>query len=238
MQVNTLAYLVSRRAIIALACCLSVAVAALPAAGQTLPPGSYQASCKEAAVIDGTLLAACRTSDGDWRPTTLADAMNCHGDIVNDNGRLVCRVLKMTPATLPSGTYQQSCKDESVVDGTLLGLCRTASGDWRPTSLPNVMNCKSDIANVDGKLQCRKRTSEFEAGYGKFGDLCKDGSSGTEFLTVRLGGRRDLPLKISFDRPYAVQVLYIYLPRGTTYLAQCGSFPDDNSKFVFKELPE
>ncbi|HEV8435252.1 MAG TPA: CVNH domain-containing protein [Thermoanaerobaculia bacterium] len=229
----------SRPAAFALAGSLIVALAAIQAAAQaqTLPPGTYQASCKDAALVDGTLLAQCRMSDGSWRPTTLADAMKCNVDITNVNGRLECRPLQITPSTLPAGTYQQSCKDASVVDGTLLAVCKTASGDWRPTSLPNAMACKSDVANVDGKLECRRRTTEFEAGYGKFGDLCK-GGTGTEFLKVRLGGQRDNVLKLTFDQPYTVKVLYIYLPKGTTVNAQCGSYGDGNAQFTYKELAE
>jgi hypothetical protein len=207
-----------------------------PAAAQApqLPAGTYQQSCKDASVVDGNLVALCQTSDGQYRLTTLTNPQNCQGDIANSNGKLQCLTVKPLDQSVPPGDYQRSCKNWAMADGALLAMCQTSDGQYRATTLANAASCKGSIVNSNGKLECRTKSSEFMEGWGKFGGMCGSGTNGTEFLTVRLGGRRDAELKMVFDEPYKQGVLYIYLPKGSSSAARCGSYPDGNAQFTFK----
>jgi len=58
--------------------------------------------------------------------------------------------------TLPSGSYQQSCIDESMNGSVLTGSCTSWSGQ-RITSSLDVNRCtqmNADIGNVNGNLRC------------------------------------------------------------------------------------
>ena len=57
---------------------------------QSMPQGSYRASCTDARVEDRTLTAVCRIADGREQGTSLTDVSRCVGDIGNDNGVLAC----------------------------------------------------------------------------------------------------------------------------------------------------
>jgi len=201
---------------------------ASPAGAQTSPPaGSYQGSCKESGVVDGNLVALCKTADGQFRLATLARPQDCRGDIVNTDGKLQCINVKNTLTTAPGGTYQRTCRDAGVADGILLAVCQAGDGQWRPTSLADATKCTGDIANVNGKLQCVQKTpktTEFTSGWGAYGAACPSGNAGTEFLRIRLGGRADSELKIVFDEPYRESIVSIYLPQGTTSYGACGAF--------------
>jgi hypothetical protein len=62
----------------------------LPAHAQSVPPGSYRASCTDIRLEDRTLTAVCRIADGREQTTSLTDVNRCVGDIENDNGALTC----------------------------------------------------------------------------------------------------------------------------------------------------
>ena len=58
---------------------------------QSVPPGSYRASCcTDIRVEDRTLTAVCRIADGREQTTSLTDVNRCVGDIGNDDGALTC----------------------------------------------------------------------------------------------------------------------------------------------------
>ena len=57
---------------------------------QSVPTGSYRASCTDIRVEDRTLTAVCRIADGREQTTSLTDINRCVGDIGNDNGALTC----------------------------------------------------------------------------------------------------------------------------------------------------
>jgi hypothetical protein len=61
-----------------------------PAHAQSVPPGSYRASCTDIRVEDRTLTAVCRIADGREQTTSLTDVNRCVGDIGNDDGALTC----------------------------------------------------------------------------------------------------------------------------------------------------
>jgi hypothetical protein len=55
---------------------------------------------------------------------------------------------------LPSGSYQQSCRDIRMQGSTLSAVCRRANGRGdQPTAL-NVTHCVGDIGNNNGQLTC------------------------------------------------------------------------------------
>ena len=54
---------------------------------------------------------------------------------------------------MPSGSYQQTCRDARVSGSTLSASCRDARGRWNYSSL-NFRNCREDIGNNDGRLTC------------------------------------------------------------------------------------
>jgi hypothetical protein len=198
---------------------------ALPAGAQTsIPAGTYQQSCTDSTVVDGNLVAVCKAADGQSRLATLARPQDCHGDIINANGKLQCITIKNSLLPAPAGTYQRSCKDAAIADGILLAVCQAGDGQWRPTTLADATKCNGDIANVNGKLQCVKKTTQFMSGWGVYGGGCPRGNNGTEFLRILLGGRTDLELKIVFDEPYSDGIVSIYLPQGTTSIGACGAF--------------
>jgi hypothetical protein len=61
-----------------------------PAPAQSVPPGSYRASCTDIRVEDRTLAAVCRIADGREQTTSLTDVNRCVGDIGNGNGAPTC----------------------------------------------------------------------------------------------------------------------------------------------------
>jgi hypothetical protein len=124
---------------------------ARPASAQELPPGSYMQSCFNFQVIDGTLLANCRRMSGGIRPTSLPRAYHCHGDIANQDGRLIC--IEERPR-VPGGSYLQSCSNAQVVDDTLFADCLRMNQTVHQTRLPYPWRCHGDIANEDGHLRC------------------------------------------------------------------------------------
>jgi len=73
-------------------------LAAVPAAAQALPPGSYQQTCTQLHWSGTTLVAECRTRDGRTTGTGLANAPRCVGDIWNDNGQLRCNYAGAAPS--------------------------------------------------------------------------------------------------------------------------------------------
>lgn len=54
-----------------------------------LPKGSYRKTCQDISINGDVLDAQCQKRDGSWRWTSI-DFGDCYGEIVNENGRLVC----------------------------------------------------------------------------------------------------------------------------------------------------
>jgi hypothetical protein len=123
------------------------------------PGGSYRASCRDIQVDDGVLEAKCRSANGEYRQSRLR--MDCNGEISNEDGRLTCLSRRdrrdndrRSDATPPSGSYQGSCRDWKMQNGTLSARCEQRNGEgWRSTSI-KVSGCKGDITNSDGRLTC------------------------------------------------------------------------------------
>lgn len=54
---------------------------------------------------------------------------------------------------VPGGSYQQSCRDIRVTGPTLTASCQDSRGRWNYSSI-RVDQCRGDIRNVGGRLQC------------------------------------------------------------------------------------
>lgn len=117
-----------------------------------LPGGSYRQSCRDITAANDTLTAICRATGGSWRRSDLGSYSRCtNGEIINFEGRLVCRPLDLR--SLPSGSYQQTCRNIFLENDHLWAHCRDRGGDWRPTVVWNASRC-SRVGNFDGQLAC------------------------------------------------------------------------------------
>ena len=91
---------------------------------------------------------------------TLPNVRACNGDIGNDNGRLVCQ-MRPNLGEPPQGSYRSSCRDARLEQGpggtvNLLASCKTRSGRFVETTLPNIRACRGDIGNDNGQLVCTR----------------------------------------------------------------------------------
>jgi hypothetical protein len=55
-------------------------------------------------------------------------------------------------ATIPPGTYQESCVNIAIRDGVLRATCQDILGHWVKTELHS--RCARDIENSNGQLAC------------------------------------------------------------------------------------
>jgi hypothetical protein len=140
---------------------LNLAAAPASAAGQP-PFGSYLLSCRDVRVQNllggsgANIVASCRTADGRYVTSMLP--VDCDGDIANVNGQLRCNAS--TPANQPPyGSYQQSCYGAYMTGPILHANCHDMSGRPQQTTL-NVLNCKGDIANINGQLSCKGASNQ------------------------------------------------------------------------------
>jgi len=118
--------------------------------GGSPPSGSYTQTCRDEWVNNGTLMAECLSSSGQWLPTQLPDFAHCQQPPSNLDGTLACNI----GGSPPSGPYTQTCRDEWVNNGTLMAECQTPSGQWIPTSLTGYVSCLSAPVNLGGILAC------------------------------------------------------------------------------------
>lgn len=67
--------------------------------------------------------------------------------------------------SVPSGSYQQSCKNLDVRDGVLVANCQDSDGKWEATQLRDFESCGGDIMNDNGALRCAANGAAPVAGY-------------------------------------------------------------------------
>ena len=124
---------------------------------QSIPPGSYQQTCKNIDMRNDVLAANCQDSSGHWQSVLLRDVGSCRSDIINDDGALRCSrgvgYQGGNQAGVPGGPYAQSCREMHVNGDDLEARCQTASGDWKSTKLDDYNKCRGDIVNDNGKLR-------------------------------------------------------------------------------------
>lgn len=145
-------------------CCI---LCTTPGVAQSIPPGSYQQTCTDINVVNGSTLAArCQDTSGNWQSTRLTNIQDCTGEIVNDNGSLRCGKDGYrngyygggyqggyNNGGLPPGDYVQTCRNIRNYGNRLDAECQKRDGGWRRTSL-DLSNCSGGIVNNDGHLTC------------------------------------------------------------------------------------
>jgi hypothetical protein len=179
---------------------------------QSVPPGSYQQTCKNIDFHNDVLAANCQDSSGHWQSALLHEVQGCRSDIINDDGSLRCSrgVGYQTDnhAGLPGGIYTQSCQDIRIHGDDLEARCPTAGGDWKNAKLDDYNKCHGDIVNDNGKLRCIV-TPGYQAGYtaevavgvaaGPYTQTCKDIKSHDNHLEARCQTRNGDWHKTSLD---------------------------------------
>lgn len=121
---------------------------------------------------DRRLVAECRNEAGEYFRTTVS--LPCWGKVVNRDGWLVCddddgRI------TVPDGPYRTQCRNEHVVDETLLvAECRDRRNRWVASKL--TVPCGDVIRVEDGQLVCGfiGAPEGFTVPRGSYRDSCTD----------------------------------------------------------------
>ena len=182
---------------------------------QSIPPGSYQQTCKNIDMRNDVLAANCQDSSGHWQSVLLRDVGSCRSDIINDDGALRCShgagYQGENQAGVPGGPYSQSCREMHVNGDDLEGRCQTASGDWKSAKLDDYNKCRGDIVNDNGKLRCivgaYGAPGGYQGGYptaaggfsGPYTQSCKDIKSHGDDLEARCQTRNGEWHKTSLD---------------------------------------
>jgi CVNH domain len=179
---------------------------------QSVPPGSYQQTCRNIDFHDDTLAANCQDSTGHWQSALLRDVQGCRSDIINDDGALRCSKGNGVAVGLPGGSYTQSCQDVHAHGDDLEARCPTASGDWKNTKLDDYNKCRGEIVNDNGKLRCISGVyggpaGGYQGGYnsavggfsGPYTQSCKDIKSHGDDLEARCQTRNGDWHKTSLD---------------------------------------
>jgi hypothetical protein len=153
----------------------------MPGIAQSIPPGSYQQTCTDINVVNGSTLAArCQDTSGNWRSTRLTNIQDCSGEIVNDNGSLRCGkngngfygnnyyggYQSGYGRDLPPGDYVQTCRNIRAYGNSVEAECQKKEGGWRKTSLNNLDQCSGGLVNNDGHLTCSGGYGYGNGGYG------------------------------------------------------------------------
>jgi CVNH domain len=124
----------------------------------------YTATCQNIRNNGNRIDARCQKRDGGWRDTTLKNANQCGGQIINDDGRLRCGAgttggyIGQYPGQYgvngAGGDYVRTCRDIRNNGNRIDATCQTRDGNWRRTTLDNANQCSSSIVNDDGHLRC------------------------------------------------------------------------------------
>jgi hypothetical protein len=129
---------------------------AAPASPQeNLPAGSYQQTCSDISVKNGNLYAKCQDQKGKLHSAKLSHYEKCSSEIVNKNGGLECpHAAGNAAASLPPGSYTETCKDIRMRGATLHAVCRSIDGREMPVSLKDANRCAQGVINMNGILSC------------------------------------------------------------------------------------
>jgi hypothetical protein len=142
------------------------AVSAATPAEAAAPPGSYQQSCRQISVVgpkrpDALLTAECRSSKGQWRPTSLY-YKNCQGDIDNDNGTLICS-NEQAGDNLPPGQWRTACRNGHVDGRALYAECQASSGHWEEAAI-EMSGCPwGPVTSANGMLVCESSQASYSS---------------------------------------------------------------------------
>ena len=70
---------------------------------------------------------------------------------------------------IPRGSYQQTCRDIGVRGSTLYATCGDGRGGQQSTELRDFQNCRGEIQNINGNLQCKGNSGWYEGRDGNRG---------------------------------------------------------------------
>jgi len=121
---------------------------------------------------------------------------------------------------IPSGSYQQTCRNIDARGSTLYASCENTNGGWQSTQLSDFQRCGGGIQNINGNLQCNTsgnggNNQGRDADRGHDGDHGRDGDRGHD------GDRgRDANYGQDGDRGRDGDQAYNREPRGS-YLQSC-----------------
>jgi len=90
-------------------------------------------------------------------------------------------VLQAPAASIPDGSYRQTCRSVQVRSDRMTASCQTMGGQWERSSLVNWRRCDGAIANIDGQLRCEERY--------RYGSLIPGGSYDQTCTDIRMSGR-------------------------------------------------
>jgi len=115
---------------------------------------------------------------------------------------------------IPSGSYQQTCRDIGTRGSTLHATCENTSRGWQSTELRDFQRCSGEIQNINGSLQCSASGNRgYDQGHdgnrGRDGDRGRDADRGQDGDRGR-DGDRDRDGDRAYDRG----------PRGS-YIQSC-----------------
>jgi hypothetical protein len=60
---------------------------------------------------------------------------------------------------IPPGSYQSSCTNARMLGGSLIAFCRKPDGTWQTAGVKQVNQCRGEIRNVSGTLNCNRATT-------------------------------------------------------------------------------
>jgi len=138
-----------------------------PPSGGPIPAGSYQSTCRGASMNGNMLSAQCTGPTGAPIFSSI-DTNGCRGrDIANDRGYLRCnasgggprppvppRPVPPPQPTIPTGSYQRSCRGITINGNILRAQCTNGNGAPVSSSI-DVNGCRGqDIYNDNGRLRC------------------------------------------------------------------------------------
>jgi hypothetical protein len=132
--------------------------------------GTYTDTCRDIRQNGNRIDATCQKKDGGWRNTSLDNADQCGGQIVNIDGHLRCggtggnnngyynypNGQYNNGYGSPGGTYVETCRDIRNSGDRIDATCQKRDGGWRRTSLDNASQCRSQIINDNGRLRCNR----------------------------------------------------------------------------------
>ena len=88
---------------------------------------------------------------------------------------------------LPSGSYQQTCRNIGVDGSRLHATCQDGNGNWQTTELSGFQRCSNDIVNDNGTLRCNSASGYNNGGYRR-GDWDRDDDDRYRGQNGRPGG--------------------------------------------------
>jgi hypothetical protein len=143
---------------------LSLALMSAPAQAQYpggyVPPGGYQNSCRNMYMQGPTLFSQCTAPNGQWINSSLNVSRCAQGTIANTNGQLTCQHYGGGGGGggghygIPSGGYQNSCRNAYMRGSVLTAQCTAPNGAWVTSSLDTSRCAPGAIANSNGQLTC------------------------------------------------------------------------------------